>query len=477
MPTDPVVDNSSIDVLADPVLFAREVLGIEPWDRQAEILSSVAKSNRVTVRSGHGVGKTLAAAAAAIWFYAAHDPVLVVTTAPTDRQVKEVLWGEIRRLFPRYQAWLAGWATMAQIPAKAVMSRVLLAQIKRGESCEMIGFSTDDPQRFQGYHCENMLIVVDEAGGMTSVMFEAVKGLLTAGANNRLLMIGNPITPEGYFYDSHAPGSKFTQLAMSCLDSPNVVANKVIIPGLTAADWVEEQKVEWGERSPQYLARVLGEFPASAEESLIPREWAEMALERGKAWENGGEPAYDKASGRLGCDVARFGADDTVICVTDKHGLRYMESRSGIDLMETVGRIQHIARKWGIIEEAIAIDDTGVGGGVTDRLFELDIGVTPLNFGERADDSEHFLNQRAEIWWGIRDTMNPEKGGKFAIPPQYKAICRELIQPRYKFTSSGQVKLEPKADIKKRLGRSPDHADALALCFAAEAPNMEIETI
>ena len=449
----------------NPVEFSRDILHLTPWARQEEVLRALAEHDRVSVRSGHGVGKTMIAAVAALWYLAEHDPCCVLTTAPTDRQVREALWRKIRELWRN--------SALSQIyPHVQVNQRNLDITTRRWA----LGFSTDDPQMAQGMReAENLLIIVDEAGGMDPEIFISLRSMLTVeGA--KLLLIGNPIVPEGYFYESHQPGANFHQIAISSLESPNVQAGKIVVSGLTTAEWCDEMLAEWGERSPVYQSRVLGEFPEVGEDTLVPKPWAAAALERGNAW-NGNGPDVDTETIALGCDVARYGADLTVICIADKHGLRHMEARAKASLMDTVGRVKRLREEWNVPETGVAVDDTGVGGGVTDRLWELDVGVAPINFGERAIDHEHYANKRTEIYWNMREALNPEKGATFGIPERFREAVRELSVPHYAYTSKGQIKLESKDDIKKRLGKSPDHADALALCFAPRAPSMRLERL
>ncbi len=450
-----------------PVDFARDVLEVTLWDKQNEFLDMIYRGDRVSVKSGHGVGKTYAEAVAAIWFFSEHCPALVLTTAPTFRQVKRILWKEIRKLWRKTPWGISDKGHSAFVDPN-------LTEITLSDDRAMYGFSTDKPVQLQGAHNPNMLVLVDEANGVPDEMFTAFLGLLTSD-NAKLALMGNPIIPEGYFYKSHMPGSGFDTMTISSLETPNHVSGNDDIPGLATRKWVEEQKREWGEDSPSYKAMVLGEFPDSAEDALIPRTLIEAALERGKAE----LPKYEPESARMGVDVARFGGDKTVFVVRDRHAVRYIEAYQGKNLMHTVARTQLISKQFNIDKRAIAIDDTGMGGGVTDRLRELGVNIMPIDFGMRAVEHWKYANMRAEMYMTMSRALNDqmEPPGLLAITPEYEFICRELMQPHYTFTSSQQIKLEPKKDIKKRLGRSPDHADALALTFAPLAPSMKVEMI
>lgn len=441
-----------------PVEFGADVLGLNLWQKQRDILHAIGRHNRVTVRSGHGVGKTLTAAVAACWFLAEHNPALVVTTAPTFRQVKEILWAELRRLW-HCTPW-----------GRHRVGHVNQTEIRLTDNRRAFGFSTDEPQRLQGLHCENLLLIVDEAGGVSKEIFEAARGLLTS-RNARALLIGNPILPHGPFYDSFRSPA-WTGLAVSCLESPNVTAGEEIIPGLTTRAWIEEQQNEWGESSGVYQARVLGEFPEGGEDMLIPLRWVEAAQERQA-------PPQHNASLCLGCDVARFGSDRTVLCLRDQFAVRHLESHTGHSTMVTAGRVLATAREWRIPAQRCFVDDTGVGGGVSDRLHEQQFNLNPVNFGESARDGERFANRRTEMFWRLRDALNPEitHSPRLAIPKSMSELAAEITRPLYAYTSRGQIKLEAKDQIKARLGRSPDLADALALTFTPRRREPRVITL
>ncbi len=456
----------------EPVKFMREVLHWEPWSRQADVLHALRDHDWVSVRSGHGIGKTKLAAGATIQYLDEHDPALVVTTAPTFHQIEDVLWHEIGLMWPSYQAYARGIELIYGLPEGTVSGTGLLTKLTIGKTRMALGISSDKPEKIQGLHCPNTLVIVDEASGIDERFYPALLGLLTTeGA--KLLLIGNPTKPEGFFFNSHLPGSEFKRLHISSLESPNVVAGKIVMDGLTTQTWVDKIRNEFGEGTAEWKSRVLGEFPDSLSMRLVPKDWAEAAQARGAAW-NGNAPKIDYASIRLGCDVARFGDDMTVICIADKHGVRYMRSWQGQDLMQTCGQVKVLMGEWRVPEESVAVDDGGLGGGVTDRLHEMNIGIIPVGFGERAFDWQHYANKRTEMYWAMRDALNPEKGATFAIPPEHSVLVREMIQPEYSYMSNGAMQLERKKDIKKRLKRSPDHADALALCFAPPGPSMRI---
>ena len=276
----------------DPLFFSRHVLGGEqPWAGQARILAALRDRKRVAVRSGHGVGKTWTAARAAIWFLYSHPHSIVLTTAPTHRQVRSILWAEIRRQ-----------VRGARIPLGGRMTETRLVL---DDDWFALGLSTDEPERFQGFHAEHLLLIFDEAPGVPEDIYEAARGLLTS-RHARVLLIGNPVSPRGPFYDAFRNPLWHT-FHIPCTACPNVTAGRVIYPKLVTAEWVESQRQEWGAESPTFRSRVLGEFPEEADTQLIPLAWLHAAQERAL---NCPAPGSNLV---IGVDVARYGADRTVI--------------------------------------------------------------------------------------------------------------------------------------------------------------------
>ncbi len=459
----------------DPVGFVLEVLGVQPWERQQEILLALREHRRVTVRSAHGVGKSWVAACAALWFLYTRDPVVVLTTAPTHRQVKEILWREIRR---RHAA--------ARLP---LPGRVLETGLKLSASRFALGLSTDESDRFQGFHAPHLLVVVDEASGVPEEIFDAIDGVLTSG-DCRLLLIGNPVQAAGRFYESHTkPG--WRKVVISALDSPNVqgrdLDDPVALesadadhPGLVTARWVAERRQQWGEGSPLYQSRVLGNFPDQADDALISLVKIEAAIARGQVRGRGGQ-ADGRGKGRarhardlrwrasspsggkvveLGVDIARFGSCETVVYVRKGNRVVRGEAWHGADLMTTTGRIAALIRK--LDPTRVKVDGAGLGAGVVDRLRELGFRqVFEVNVARAARQADRYASLRDELFFNLRDRFEDE----VISLPDDEVLASQLAALRYSFTSRGQQKVESKDEMRARGLPSPDRADALALCF------------
>jgi len=438
----------------DPVAFCTDILGVRPWEKQAEILEALRDNRRVAVKSCPGAGKTRAAAMAALWFFWNYYPCKVITTAPNNRQVEKILWAQIRSLHNNAAGELGG---------------VVLTKSIRTDDPEWyaIGFATReyDQQNFQGFHSPNILIIVDEAGGVSEVIHQATEMLMTS-SGARLLLIGNPIATGGTFYEAFRSPNWY-RITIQAYDTPNVKAGAQVIPGLITPDWVREKEQTLGSSNPYFKSIVLAEFPTEGEDALIPLSWVEAAIERWKEQQDDGpsQPVI------CGCDQGYSGPDPTVLVWRAGNRVTKIERfpHQNNPTMETAGMLKLEAERGC----SIGIDIIGVGAGTYDRLREMSVEVTPVNFGERTDRTDRtgsfgFINKRAALWWALREALDPEGSIKLAIP-QDDYLIADLTAPKWTRTSTGKIKIESKEDIKKRLGRSTDAGDALAITFAVNA--------
>lgn len=422
---------------ADPVFFVTHVLGGDPWERQKEILTAVKDHRRVAVRACHGVGKTKVAAWAALWFLYCHKNSKVITTAPAWHQVENLLWREITAAHAASRFPLGG--------------KVLQTQIELGKQWFALGLSTDKPERFQGFHAEHIMLIVDEASGVEQRIFDAGEGFLTS-TGAKLMLIGNPTRLSGEFYNAFR-SPLYHKIHISAFDSPNIEAGEIVRPYLVTPGWVEEKSIQWGEESPLWYSRVLGEFPEQGDDTLIPLAWVEAAQHRWATAEPG-EPV------ELGVDVARFGSDTTIIILRRGIVAEVIAQLRGQDTMAVTGAVVQALHK--TRAKTAKVDVIGIGSGVVDRLKEQGHQVQSMNAGEAAYDSERFINKRAEWYWGLRERF---QAGDIAIPPD-EELAAQISSIRYKFDSRGRIQIESKDEMKKRGLPSPDKADALVMAFA-----------
>lgn len=441
------------------------------WSKQREIIQAMVDYRKVAVKSGHGTGKTFVAGGMALYFaYVWH--CLGLTTAPTFRQVRRALWGEIHWLYNN-----------ARTPLGGKLNQVSL---DLGDKWFVEGFATDKPmENITGIHEENVFVIIDEAGGVPDLSFEAVEGLLTS-ENSFVLYIGNPIDGQGAFADAFKPNSKFYKTTISCYDIPNVRYATNIYPKLTSYTWVKDKEIKWGTNSNLFKTRVLGEFPEETKDSLISLRYIELALMKGQ----NSDLLPDRIKS-FGLDVARQGTDSSIFGVRYESGLfRIVEEMTKKRETEIAGRMKLLYDEMvpkpivnlpspdgkdgenKVAEEIpippINVDDIGVGGGVVDILSEDEYPVNGINVGELPDlndsESDHpelFLNKRAQYYWKLRKVFTDEK-----VAIEDEELAFELSKIKVEYLRSGKIKIIDKDKIKAEIKRSPDRAESCMLAFA-----------
>ncbi len=437
----------------DPVAFGLEFLGRKAYTPDQErILRAVAEHDNVAVHSCHGGGKTAAAADLAYWWLITRRPSIVVTTAPTHRQVNRVLWKEIRKLHT--DAGLKRWGVPG--PQKEPYLEVAADHFA-------IGVSTDEPVSFQGFHSPYILAVIDEAAGVAPMIWEQVGGI-TSSIGAKKLAIGNPTEPSGIFYDV-CRSSAWHTIHVSAFNHPNVLEQRNAFPGMVSQKFIDETIEVYGRESPYYISRVLGEFPEEGSDTLISLKWVREAMERAPPE----RPAGHAPELVIGVDVARYGDNETVIVLLEDRQITRMIHHTGKSLTETCGRIVRLKEECrndpGLV---IAIDDDGIGGGLTDFMAAEGHQVRPFRGGEKARNEKHFFNKRAEAWWAMREVL---RSGQFVLP-QDERLKSQLASVKYEIRPSGQTQLEKKEDMLKRGVTSPDRADAVVIAWWAMAPRL-----
>ncbi len=449
------------------------MLGDDPWGAQVGIAESVRDHRETAVKSCHGIGKSFTAARVALWFALTHDPAIVITTAPTDRQVRGILWKEIRLAHQRARVPLGG--------------RLLTQELRWADDRWIWGFTAPehDPDRFQGFHESNVLVIVDEACGVSQQIQEAIDGVLSGG-NARKLEIGNPTDPASPFAKSfRTPG--VSKLSIPAFETPNFTAFGITegdiasgaweaklgdealpAPHLVRPQWVADRYRRWGPESPLYLARVKAQFPEQSSDTLIPFAWIERAQ---LADFEPKETDEIKPAHELGVDVARFGDDETVAYRRQGRFVRLCLRGRGWDTMRTAGEVMRIIRETGA---SAKVDEIGIGAGVIDRLKEQRVAAIGINVADAASDSERFANLRAEMFWGLRERFEQ---GDIDIDPEDEELAAQLAALRYKVDSRGRILMEAKEEMKRRLPEigSPDRADAIAIAFTAGGRSRAIQ--
>ena len=445
---DLVVNNPFVEFVKlyknNPVLFVKEVLNTEPDAWQVEFLNHIAAGNRrISVRSGHGVGKSTASAWAMIWYLFLRFPVKVVVTAPTSSQLYDALFAEVKR-------WVKVLPPMLADQLEVKQDRI---EVKDANEEAFISARTsraEQPEALQGVHSDNVMLVADEASGVPEKVFEAASGSMS-GHNAVTLLLGNPVRSSGFFYDTHNRlAGDWVTMRVSCADSPRV-----------SEAYIEEMKSRYGEESNAYRIRVLGEFPRSDEDTVIPMELLDLAMNRDVE-------ASPYAPLVWGLDVARFGSDRSALCKRRGNAvIEPIKTWKNLDLMQLTGAVvaEFEALAPSDRPEEILVDSIGLGAGVVDRLKELNLPARGINVSESPAMGGTYRNLKAELWYKAKAWLEQRD----CRLPKDELLVAELATVRYMFTSNGKIQIESKDDIKKRGLASPDKADAFCLTFASDA--------
>lgn len=479
----------------DPVGFAGDILHVQVTPDQDLFLKAILlPPYRVKVRSGHNVGKTFAAALAVVWWHYTRPKSVVITTAPTERDVIDLLWTEVRLLVGR-----------GNLPNHFIGPSA--PQMWDGEEHWAKGYTARKGESFQGRHRTDMLFVFDEDEGIDPNYWRTTNTMFQPGHGHAWLSIGNPTTTTSQSYAEESLADltgepKWNLFTVSCLNHPNIAAGLAALPlpvpnAVTVeqvdqyvADWatpIDPQDKrpgdfewrpgsgKWYRPGPLFESRVLGIRPTQATDAV----WSEAVFRAAEEC----EAVWDLAAlPELGVDVARFGDDWTVL-----HGRRgpvslLHESGNGWAVDQTVGRAIDAAKRMAADFNAgrpsqaaplkaeqvlIKVDDDGVGGGVTDLLMARGMNVVPVNAGTVPNRADDYRLRRDELWFAVADRAAKGRLSFRRLPAQVRARLRQqALAPRYALDFSGRRVVEPKSETKKRIGRSPDDMDAVNLAFA-----------
>lgn len=500
----------------DPLLWVRRN-GEDCWSKQQEILASIRDNRYTAVHSAHDLGKSFIASRAIAWWIDTHPPgsAFVVSTAPTAAQVSAIMWREVGKI--HVKADLPGRINRAGYP-QWYLDGELVGYGRKPADYEQ--------SAFQGIHAEFVLVVIDEACGVAQHLYDAVDALAT-NENARVLAIGNPDDPASHFAKVCQPDSGWNVIHLDGLRSPNITYDRVVgddpehpnyplLAALMEAEgipyseepvsdqlrqllineqWIEERIHRWAnvtpsmaetmtfgelcekvrvacEGSPLFTAKVRGLFPTSSSEGVIPLGWVQRAVERWHDIRSHRDGAHVPGNFVLGVDVARTGSDET--CFAHRYG-NYVTKVEHMRITDTTEVADRAAAYLGEPRSSVVVDVIGIGSGVFDLLRRYRnagaIEGTPFPFNASAQShwrdklgQFHFLNDRAAAWWKLRELLDPSAGANIALPDD-EALIEELVAPRFGFNAGGTLKIESKDDIKRRIGRSTDAADAVIAAF------------
>jgi len=453
----------------DPTSFVREILGMDPWDKQIEILEAVRDHGRVSVSSGHKIGKSCSAAMVALWFYCSYRDARVVMTSTTDRQVNQILWREVK--MQRSRGGRCVQCKKANLPLVPCEHSTLIdgdigelarTGLKSPDFREIVGFTAKEAEAVAGVSGENLLYVVDEASGVAREIFEAIEGNRAGGA--RIILYSNPTKNEGEFYESHHQKAHlYKAIRVSSEDTPNCKTGKTVIPGLATRAWVREKEQEWGRDSALFKVRVEGNFATREDGKIFSIHMLEQAEAR---WEE------TPSTGRLYLGIDPAGASEAgdESTFVPRRGLKQIEllALRGLSaqaiLVQTIAILQRhrLPRETPVVvfdrEGAIGAELYGVFRGFVESnpdAFEL----VPIRASDKAlRQPEVYDRQRDALCANLEAWVR--EGG--AIVEDAK-LAAEMHFLEWKEQANGRLKVTPKDQIRKALGRSPDRYDALAL--------------
>lgn len=440
-----------------PVEFVEDLLHVTPDPKQADILRSVSINQMTSVRSGHGIGKSAVEAWAVIWFLTTRPFPKIPCTAPTQHQLFDILWAEVSK-------WLRNNKALER-EIQWTKEKVYMKQYP--EEWFAVARTASKPDALQGFHAEDILYIIDEASGVDDKVFEPVLGALsTPGA--RLLMCGNPTQLSGFFYESHHKNRG----SYSTFHIDGRTSSRV------SEEFVNTIITMYGEDSDVFRVRVAGEFPRQDNDVFIPLPLIEKSIMT--QWNAAEHPT----SIHIGCDVARYGDDKTVIGYKLDEKVEFHKRRSGQDTMKTADDIielgELLVRRYKYTKTIpVKVDDSGVGGGVVDRLKQIKrnqperfwwLDVVPVIFGQRI--SHDFYHDSTTYMMSIvKKLLMPFTEDGLPKPvelilPDDNELVGQLSTRKYGMTEQSKIRVESKEAMKKRGLRSPDEADCvLLLCL------------
>ncbi len=420
------------------------------FDPLASVLQSLAEGRDVGVESGTGTGKTFLGAGIVMWWLECFEDSIVITLAPKADQLKLHIWKEIAAQWPKF-AIHHPLATLTSLKltmagTESWAATVFPVQVRAGE---------DVAAKAAGFHAEHMLFIFEETQGVDTAVMTAVENTTTADHNLRC-GLGNPDHQADTLHQ-FCTQPKVTHIQISALDHPNIVTgNPNTIPGAVAPKKIEERKGRYGQESRLYRSRVRGICATESTESIIRWSWLTDAAKRELT-----DIPEDLRKGppALGVDVANSpNGDEQSIASGIGPRLLVVETAPCDNSNELGALINTLMGTGGIDERNVGVDAIGVGAGTVNELTRLKKSVYAIQSAASPlphSEEEEFGNLRAQMWWQFR--LDAQHG--HIILPYDEELFQELSIPTWR-NRGGKIYVESKDDLRKRLKRSPNKADA-----------------
>lgn len=458
-------------------------------DYQNEVVSALPVHKRVAVRGPHGLGKTGLAAMTVLWFAITREQAQldwkVLTTASAWRHLTVYLWPEIKKWAQRLR-----WDRIGRTPFNE-RTELLDLHLKQRFGAASAVASTK-AELIEGAHADSLLYLIDEAKIVPDPTWDAIEGAFSGGRMEGYpealaLAISTPGPPVGRFYEIHKRAAGLEDWWVR-----HVKVDEAIAAGRISEHWVEQRAKQWGRDSALFANRVLGEFHAADEDSLIPLAWVDAAIERWLLWKEAGFPELAiRTPQAISVDVARSGGDSTIIGHRIGYAVRSMEAHDREDTMQTAARVGPLLKHGASTDDdgtehprvTGVIDTIGVGAGVYDRLRELRHPVVPYTGSARTDFKDRtgeygFVNTRSAAYWNLRELLDPANDSVVMLPDD-DLMVSDLTTPTWTINSGAPPKIvvEKKDDVVARLGRSPDRGDMVVMGFWLEQLRREVQMV
>lgn len=444
----------------DPRVFVRQCLGAEPDAWQDDVLQAVVANDRLALKAAKGPGKSTVLAWCAWWFLATHQHPKVVATSITGDNLRDGLWTELAKWLNHSEVLREAFTWSAERIFAKDHPETWWASARAWSKS---GDPSQQANTLAGIHADNVMFILDEAGGIPDAVAAAAEGgLANASAADgrvaKLLIAGNPTHLEGPLYRA-CTSERALWWVKEISGDPDDPARASRI----SLEWAREQIAKYGRENPFVLVNVFGRFPPASSSALMAPDDISAAMKRKIALSE-----YSQDVKVMGVDVARFGDDRTVIALRQGRVCFAPRILRNQDTMQVAGQVALAYDKHK--PDGLFVDQATFGAGVVDRLTQLGYPAIGVDFGGKSIDAK-FANRRAEMWWGMAEWV------KSGVLPEVPELVSELTTPTYKFDANNKLLLEKKAEIKKRTGVSPDIADAIGLTFAAPVAPRELREL
>ena len=462
--------------------FQRRFLRRNLWSRQIQICEavSVGHKRRVSIKGCHGSGKTFTVSGLVPYELLIEDETIVLTVAPTLRQVK-LMWNEIETAIRSFEE-----AIEAKLPERTTTGWQIGDGKKGRNASYALGFSSSKGVNAQGFHGKRVLIIKDEALGIASDVHDAIEGIRSAG-DVREVSLCNPTVPSGPVYDDFTRGRGQVEcITISAFDTPNLEGltmdtllqlpeeqlDYAPFPWLTRRRWVKEMYYKWGPTNPRFMSRVLGEFPTQADDSVFKLEW----IERAALPIDEEQFAKDLQQNRhrlfiqVGLDIAGPGDDETSITARiGPYVVAFQAWAKSDPFDEVILFLSELKRRFQGVEIIVMADVVGVGFHFARAIARQDYDVREFVAGGAALDPRRFTNAKADAYFHVREIMRTEAiNGVTDEDTQ-----AQLSDIRYRELPNGKIEIEHKDEARARRSTSPDRAESLIMAFARIIPQTQ----